>query len=65
MKNLRKIAGISVLFILIFMVIALFQYQEQGDGTSILPNQFEYAFDEDWTMVLLEGADIRNRCAEL
>ncbi len=58
MKNLRKIAGISVLFILIFMVIALFQYQEQGDGTSILPNQFEYAFDEDWTMVLLEGAEI-------
>mgnify|MGYP006922479170 CR=1 FL=1 len=34
MKNLRKLAGILILFILIFMIIALFQYQQKGEEMS-------------------------------
>lgn len=56
MKNLRKAAGVSILFILIFMVIALFQFQKKEEEMSLLPDQFEYYFSENWTMVTLEPA---------
>lgn len=54
MKHLRKLAGISVLLILVFMVIALIQFQAEGD-TSLLPDQFEYYYNENWTVVSLDG----------
>ena len=44
MKSLRKLAGITITLILIFMVIALFRYQA-GDEVSLLPEGFEFAFD--------------------
>lgn len=53
MKNLRKLAGISILFILIFMVIALFRFQQREEEMSLLPDQFEYNFNEDWEMASL------------
>lgn len=56
MKNLRKLAGIAILFILIFMVIALFRHQAQEEF-SMLPDQIEYSFDEGWKITLLNDAD--------
>lgn len=56
MKNLRKTAGITVILILVFMVIALFQYQAKEE-VSVLPNQIELFLDEDWVMVSLDGMD--------
>ena len=47
MKNLRKLAGISIFLILIFMVIALFQSQKERE-ISVIPEQIEYYFDMDW-----------------
>lgn len=49
MKNLQKLAGISVCLILIFMIIALFRYQHEDDMT-LLPDQFEFLLNEDWLM---------------
>lgn len=54
MKSLRKLAGITITLILIFMVIALFRYQA-GDEVSLLPEGFEFAFDENWIMAVLDG----------
>ncbi len=58
MKSLRKITGISVLFILIFMIIALFQYQQEEDGLGMLPQQYNYIYNEDWTMASIQRAGI-------
>lgn len=58
MKSLRKITGISVLFILIFMIIALFQYQQEEDGLGILPQKYDYIYNEDWTMASIQRAGI-------
>ncbi len=44
MKNLRRLAGISILFTLVFMVIALFNYQN-GEHITILPDQMEYYYE--------------------
>ncbi len=73
MKNLRKTAGISILLILFFMVIALFRFQSDGE-ISVLPYQFEYYFNDNWKMASLssgeaEGTDgnpdvLRTRLAE-
>ncbi len=54
MKNLRKIAGISILLILFFMVLALFRFQSDGES-SALPYQFKYNFDEDWEAAVLNS----------
>lgn len=54
MKSLRKLAGITIAFILIFMVIAIFRYQA-GDEVSLLPEGFELFFNENWTMAVLDG----------
>ncbi len=58
MKNLRKAAGISILFILIFMVIALFQFQKTEEKMSLLPEQFEYYFSENWTLITLDSTQV-------
>ncbi len=55
MKSLRKFAGISVLFIIVFMVVALFQFQSGDDMPKLLPDQFEYDFNEGWTVAVLES----------
>ena len=38
MKHLRKLAGISILMTLIFMVIAIFQFQTKEEQ-ELLPDQ--------------------------
>ncbi|MCI8483581.1 MAG: response regulator [Lachnospiraceae bacterium] len=58
MNNLRKLAGISIFFILIFMVIALLQFQQQEEEQSMLPDQIEYNFNEDWEMASLESNEV-------
>lgn len=64
MKNLRKLAGVSVLCVLIFMVIALLRFQQQETDLSLLPEQFEFNFNEDWEMALLEEGEISWRDVE-
>ncbi len=64
MKNLRKLAGISVLCILIFMVIALLRFQQQEAELSLLPDQFEYDFNEGWAMASLEEGEMSWRDVE-
>lgn len=55
MKNLRKIAGISVLFTLVFMVIAVFRFQNEGDFF-IWPEKIEYQYNEGWLTAVLDAA---------
>lgn len=50
MKKFRKLVGFSIVLTLIFMVIALFQFEMEED-MSPLPDQFEYYLDTDWAMV--------------
>ena len=57
MKNLRRLAGISILFTLVFMVIALFNYQN-GEHISTLPDQMEYYYNEDWEMFLPGSGEV-------
>ena len=54
MKNLRKITGVTALLILVFMVIALFRFQREEEA-SLLPDQVEYLFNEDWTLTTLKN----------
>ena len=56
LKSLHKLAGITVLLILVFMVISLVQFQE-GEVRELLPEQITFYYDEDWLMVSLNGAD--------
>lgn len=58
MKNSQKLAGITVLLILTFMVVALAQYQEEEGSTSLLPEQAEYYYNEDWCMVALDDMEV-------
>ena len=55
MKNLRRLAGITVSLIVVFMVIALFRYQADEE-MALLPDQIEYLFNEDWEVAVLEAA---------
>ena len=57
MKNLRKITGVTALLILVFMVIALFRFQREEEA-SMLPDQVEYLFNEDWTLTTLKKSSI-------
>lgn len=54
MKYLRTLAGMSIVFVIVFMVIALFRYQHDED-MSMLPSQFEVSGSLDWSMAVLEG----------
>lgn len=53
MKNLRKMAGAAVLLTFVFMVAALFQFQEDDSYWSPLPDQYEYYVEDDWVLVSL------------
>lgn len=55
MKSLRKLAGISILLTLVFMVIALIRFQREEE-MAFLPDQFELYYNEDWLVVSLDGA---------
>lgn len=57
MKKLRKLAAISILLILIFMVIALFQYQKEEDIT-LFPDQYEIFYDEAWNTITLKSTSL-------
>ena len=63
MKNLRKVAGITIFFILIFMVIALFQYQSKEE-MSLLQDRIEYYFNEDWTVVSVDADQAAGELAQ-
>ncbi len=56
MKKLRKLVGVSVLCVIIFMVVALFQYQNGDDLPALLPDQMEYEYNQGWLAVPLNGA---------
>ena len=56
MKKLRKLVGVSVLCVIIFMVVALFQYQNGDDLPALLPDQMEYEYNQGWLAVPLDGA---------
>ena len=57
MKHLRKTAGVTIFFILVFMVIAVFRYHAQEEVV-FLPDQLEFDFNEGWVMVSLKGAPV-------
>ncbi|MCI8282156.1 MAG: response regulator [Lachnospiraceae bacterium] len=52
MKSLRKIAGAAIFFVLIFMVVAILQFQAEEES-SLLPERIEYYFNEGWKVTLL------------
>lgn len=54
MRNLRRLAGIIGLFVLIFMIIALFQEQTQ-EKESFSPDQIEIFLGEDWIVTTLNS----------
>lgn len=58
MKNLRKLAGLCIFFVLVFMVIALFQFERKEENLSLFPDQLEYHFNENWIMASLDQAKI-------
>lgn len=64
MKNLQKLAVLSILMIVIFMVVTLVQFPEDNDG-SMLPDRFAYLISEDWTMASLHLKQQRVSEAEL
>lgn len=53
MKILRKLAGISIILTILFMIISLFRFQTEEDS-SLLPKQIEYFMNEGWTMAFVE-----------
>ncbi len=60
MRNLRKLAGVCILFILVFMVIAMVQFEKKEDGMSMFPDQIEYYFNENWLMTHVDHAKVSN-----
>ena len=56
MKNLRKLAGITIFLILVFMVIALFRFQD-GTEDMFFPDQIALGLNDSWVMVSLEGLE--------
>lgn len=57
MKNLYRLAGISILFTFVFMVIAVSRYQD-GEDISMLPEQVEYYFNKNWELFLLDSGEV-------
>lgn len=55
MKHLRKLAGLTVFLIGVFMVIALIRYQTDAT-VSMLPERLEYDFNEGWSIGSLDTA---------
>ena len=56
-KYIRKLSAISVLFIIVFMVIALLQSPKEEEH-SILPEQFELHYNDGWMMAKLDGMEV-------
>lgn len=63
MKNLQKLAGITVFLIFVFMVTALVRFQD-GDELSSLPEQVSYNYNEGWSMVSLSHSESAKTEAE-
>ncbi len=57
MKHLRKLAGISILMTLIFMVIAIFQFQTKEEQ-ELLPDQITYYLQDDWSVALPDASEL-------
>lgn len=57
MKKLRKLAGVSVLCIIVFMVIALSQFKGGEDVHTLLPDQFELEFNLGWLTAPVGGPE--------
>ena len=57
MGYLRKIAGVSVLFIIVFMVIALMRFRPD-EKLYPMQDHIEYFFDYDWTVAVADGSGI-------
>ncbi len=53
MKNLKRLAGITVCFVMIFMTAALFQYQAEEEW-EVLPDQMEIFYSSGWTVAVLD-----------
>lgn len=60
MRNKRKLAGLSILLIIVFMVIALFQARNR-EGMALLPDQLMYDFYENWKVVRVDGTGYAGR----
>ena len=56
MKSIRNFSKITIVLVAVFMVIALFRYQEYDD-TPLVPEQLEYYFDEGWLMYSSDSAE--------
>ncbi len=56
MKKIWISSGISIFFILIFMVAELFHPREE-ETVYFLPDQFEYYYNENWKLVSLNGIE--------
>ena len=63
MKNLRRLAGFTIFLIFVFMLIALIQYRAKED-MSLLPDQFEYFFNENWSMASLDSTELSGEVSE-
>lgn len=57
MKNLQKLAGISVLIILAIMILALFR-PNTGELTVASMDGVEYYLQEGWSMAVLDDAEL-------
>lgn len=57
MKNLQKLAGISILLILIFMTAALYQYYNEEEE-SMLQDGIEYFFNDGWLEASLDSTSL-------
>ena len=55
MKHFRKIAWMTVLFIFVFMSIALLRFQRTEEEEQNLPDQIEYYLDYEWRVTKLEN----------
>lgn len=56
-RYIQKLSAVSVLFILVFMVIALLQYKGE-DEFSLLPEQYEFNCNEGWTVAVFDGGKV-------
>lgn len=56
MKHIQKISVVTILAIGIFMLIALFGYQQEDEASEV-PYGLEYFFNEEWRMEAPGGTD--------
>lgn len=56
MKYLRKVAGITIFLVGIFMILALIQYQTDEES-SLLSDKVQYYFNDDWCIETLKDTE--------